>query len=544
MREKAVYGALSVHAIAGTHVVLLGIDMSEESSEGVLGFAIERTDHTEDERYWLRGFKTFEQTDPGVPGCPVSTLEHPVQSFLWGDFSAKPSHSYTYRIVATRGKPKWLTLEEFVEVRIDTEDDTVGTHAVYFNRGVAASQEYARKFGNKPPEEVPDREAWVWLSRGLEEALLEFIGQAHGERYALRAALYEFYYPPVLEAFRDAHRSGADVRIVFDAKPGPGSPNEENRAAIDEARIKGLTVPRESNPSFIAHNKFIVLLEDGIPRQVWTGSTNITDGAIFGHSNVGHVVRDFEVAAMYLDYWEQLHDDPEAKDLRPWTDARTPVPPVPPPGGASAVVFSPRSSLDALEWYAQQMDAANSAVFLTAAFGINDLLESVLKEEKDYLRYVLLDKEDEDMELISRDENNRLAVGGEIGELTLGRWLAERLTGLNEHVKYIHTKYMLIDPLSEEPLLVTGSANFSDASTRNNDENMLVIRGDSRVADIYLGEFMRLFNHFYFRYVASRGHDSGETDASGTGHLTPTDRWREDYYREGPKQKQRQYFAG
>ena len=47
--------------------------------------------------------------------------------------------------------------------------------------------------------------------------------------------------------------------------------------------------------------------------------------------------------------------------------------------------------------------------------------------------------------------------------------------------------------------MITGSANFSDASTRKNDENMLVIRGDRRVADIYLSEFMRLFNHFQFR---------------------------------------------
>jgi hypothetical protein len=39
MRNKAVSGPLSVHAVAGTHVVLLGIDMWEPASQGVLGFA-------------------------------------------------------------------------------------------------------------------------------------------------------------------------------------------------------------------------------------------------------------------------------------------------------------------------------------------------------------------------------------------------------------------------------------------------------------------------------------------------------------------------
>ncbi len=33
----------------------------------------------------------------------------------------------------------------------------------------------------------------------------------------------------------------------------------------------------------------------------------------------------------------------------------------------------------------------------------------------------------------------------------------------------------------------------------SNDENMLIIRGDQRVADIYLTEFNRLFNHYSFR---------------------------------------------
>lgn len=544
MRKKATDGPLSVRAIAGAYVVLLGVDMAEESSGGVLGFAIERIDHTEDERYWLRGLKTFEETDPGVAGGPVSTLEHPVQAFLWEDFTAKARHSYTYRIVALRGKPKKLLQSETVEVRIDTEDDAVGEHAVFFNRGVAGSQAYTRRFKDKPPDEVPNGEAWKWLSRGLQEALLGFIRQAQGDRHGLRAALYEFQYAPVLRAFKDASENGADVRIVYDARQtgSKKDPSEKNHTAIDDAAIEDLVIPRKANPSYIAHNKFIVLLEDGEPRQVWTGSTNITDGGIFGHSNVGHLIRDPEVAARYLSYWEELGKDPEAKVLRPRVETATPIPDGAPDADSIGAVFSPRSSLEALQWYAKRMDAAATAVFLTAAFGVNDLLEEVLKEDKDYLRYVLLDKEDEDMEVLSRDPDNRFSVGGVYGDSRLGNRLVERLSGLNGHVKYIHTKYMLIDPLSDDPLLITGSANFSDASTKNNDENMLVIRGNTRVADIYLGEFMRLFNHFYVRHAASGESNSNPTSASK--HLTPDDRWREAYYRGGPKQKERVYFAG
>ncbi len=285
----------------------------------------------------------------------------------------------------------------------------------------------------------------------------------------------------------------------------------------------------------------MVLLEDGQPRQVWTGSTNVTAGGIFGHSNVGHVVRDPEVAARYLAYWEELSADPEARELRPPVEAATPVPEGPPEAGKTTVLFSPRSSLRALEWYAERMAEAKTAVFLTAAFGINELIERVLEEDKDYLRYVLLEKEDEDMEVLSRDPDNRFAVGATYGDTQLGNLLAERLSGLNRHVMYVHTKYALVDPLGDDPLVITGSANFSDASIKNNDENMLLIRGDARVADAYLGEFMRLFNHFFARNLVSRQQDPSQSRET---YLKPDDSWREAHYREGPQQKERLYFAG
>lgn len=86
-----------------------------------------------------------------------------------------------------------------------------------------------------------------------------------------------------------------------------------------------------------------------------------------------------------------------------------------------------------------------------------------------------------------------------------------KLLHINSHVGYIHSKFLLRDPLGHDPIVVTGSANFSVASTNANDENMIVIRGNKRVADIYFTEFNRLFNHYYFRAVVeSRGQSSGD----------------------------------
>ena len=70
---------------------------------------------------------------------------------------------------------------------------------------------------------------------------------------------------------------------------------------------------------------------------------------------------------------------------------------------------------------------------------------------------------------------------------------------------------------------------------------MLVIRGDSRVADVYLGEFMRLFNHFFARNLVGRQQDPS---TSRRTHLRLDDSWRVAYYRDGPQQMERSYFAG
>jgi phosphatidylserine/phosphatidylglycerophosphate/cardiolipin synthase-like enzyme len=94
-----------------------------------------------------------------------------------------------------------------------------------------------------------------------------------------------------------------------------------------------------------------------------------------------------------------------------------------------------------------------------------------------------------------------------------------------------------MDPLSEDPIVVTGSANFSDASTNDNDENMLIIRGDKRVADIYFTEFNRLFNHYYFRSVteatkrrlAAGGTPVADPNAEANLFLAENDDWLAKY---------------
>jgi phosphatidylserine/phosphatidylglycerophosphate/cardiolipin synthase-like enzyme len=142
-------------------------------------------------------------------------------------------------------------------------------------------------------------------------------------------------------------------------------------------------------------------------------------------------------------------------------------------------------------------------------------------------------------------KNNVYQASGAELDTELGQWVAEtdtRALGLNVHVAFVHTKFLLSDPLGADPIVVTGSANFSVASTKDNDENMVIIRGDRRVADIYFTEFNRLFNHYYFRSVAER---STAEETAKALELVENDSWLADKYQPGTLRTKRvEQFTG
>jgi len=142
---------------------------------------------------------------------------------------------------------------------------------------------------------------------------------------------------------------------------------------------------------------------------------------------------------------------------------------------------------------------------------------------------------------LRKQVENRFSVGNLLSTNRFDRWVREELPGLNTNVRFIHTKFALIDPLGRDPVVISGSANFSESSTTDNDENMLVIRGNRRVADIYLGEFMRLWSHYAFREWAAAQDKPEETKFR---FLDVDNRWWRSYFGNSARSRQRAYFSG
>ena len=293
----------------------------------------------------------------------------------------------------------------------------------------------------------------------------------------------------------------------------------------------------------------MVKLEDGQPIAVWTGGTNFSEGGIFGHSNVAHVVEENAIAQKYLDYWTALSGNPKSGAMKKQVELISSIPPMPVPLGTS-VLFSPRKNLDALQFYANLALSATNGLFMTFAFGINQIFKNVYRTSTAPFRLALLEKTTRPMkdgpekkaeERLIQDLRNMpqnvFAVGDFIRTNKFDGWVKEKLSGLNKNVKFVHNKFMLVDPLTEDPIVIAGSANFSDASTKNNDENMIIVRGNTRIADIYLGEFMRLFSHHSFRESLKWRRPDEPPKPLLLGD------WWKDSFGNTPRSSRRKYFA-
>ncbi|MFJ4142631.1 phospholipase D-like domain-containing protein [Pseudomonas sp. NPDC089734] len=552
-------GGLKVQAIAGTYVISLGMDLPESECDGFLGFSIHRTDHTSGKAMFLNGMKAFAETDPGFPaGSEYSSEQHPIQSFQWADYSVQPDHRYTYRVLARKGTPQVLTTYAEVVFNITSENPETGEHAIYFNRGVAASQEYARRFGDRAPEKVApgkgylENPAFVWLSRGLYEAMTHFIESADPDHDSFRIAAYEFTFSPFLDTLKRAIDRGVDIQIIYDGRENSdGVPGQTNRNAVMAAGLTPFSVERTRPKSVISHNKFIVRLHDGKPVSVWTGGTNFSKGGIFGHSNAAHLIKIPEVASKYLEYWSVLKNDPEHAPLTQAVESITPLPDSSLPGKGTTAIFSPRTTLESLDLYAGYAMKARQGLMMTFAFGMNDIFKKVYQTSNAPFRLALMEQktrpmkespekktEEESIQKLRNMPQNVFAIGNFIRTNSIDGWVKERLSGLNANVRYVHDKFMLIDPLGNDPIVIAGSANFSAASILKNDENMVVVRGDKRVADIYLGEFMRLWSHHAFR-------ESLQWRRPGDPPVKPlrTDDWWRDSFGNTERSARRQFFA-
>ena len=268
MEDKVAGATLTVRAIAGLHVVFLawdftnglpasaGSDFCPDSRSSVRSSSAPAPSSN---GYMLRGTKRFQTKDEGLePGTPVPTDEHPIQSFQWGDYTVHPATRYRFRVIPVTDGHKLLRLpdDQAVTIEIETEtevgsvDGTGVRHDIYFNRGVAGSQAFVRRFKSTyivngkftANQDDTTIEPMQWLSRGLFEGLQRFLAFATDSSFSLKAMLGRVPLPAGRAALQGGGRSGCPRRHPVRSAELPGGERGDHRNGEDETGLQAAGV--------------------------------------------------------------------------------------------------------------------------------------------------------------------------------------------------------------------------------------------------------------------------------------------------------------
>ena len=78
-------------------------------------------------------------------------------------------------------------------------------------------------------------------------------------------------------------------------------------------------------------------------------------------------------------------------------------------------------------------------------------------------------------------------------------WVTEIL---NAGFAIIHDKIVVIDPFSDNSVTIIGSHNLGHKASYDNDENLVIIKGNKNLAMAYATHVLDVYDHFAARYLA------------------------------------------
>ena len=548
---------------------------------GCMGFAIYRIDKKEKETA-LPSHAVFKGSTikPGQ-----TTAEFPIQKFYWKDPYARleaektGNRKFRYKVVPLEGKPGSLTpmknLPHLISNEIEISSEiSASVHAV-FNRGLISTQRVSRALKGKPSKgklipmiSDPKNGLRASLSGDMVEALTNFVDRAKSSG-KIYAALYELGDEELIAKLEGLGKrlqvvlSNSDVTDA-DTK----AKTDGNKPARDRlAKTDGTQWDRIMPTNHIGHNKFLVYTDKGgKPQAVLFGSTNWTPTGLCAQTNNTLVIEDPKLAARYLSYWKKLAADTKAAKgaaqalqgakLRSWDAGTKDFTLV---GGESLQSwFSPntpkaRSSNTKNEKrppdmsrIVERIDRAQHAILFLAFYPGTPSLANwtalALRKNKNlFVRGCVTNKSASEgfyYELKGMTPPKKVkgdktpvkqdprVIGAEAfdGKIIPEGWQKEIL---NAGFAIIHDKILVIDPFSDDCVVITGSHNLGHKASFNNDENLVIIEGNKKLAVAYATHVLDVYDHFAWRYMVKRF--KGEKAANQSLKSAP-DEWLDQYF--------------
>ncbi len=338
------------------------------------------------------------------------------------------------------------------------------------------------------------------LIRAAGDTLIAYINRA---KYSIDIALYDYvedstwyeggYVPPIHTAINNAHTRGVKIRWL-------SNPTDSSKGFVNAITPNyGLALINKAIPTFartdvsgIMHDKFMVI--DGRSTKVsdpivWTGCMNWEPGQIDKDINNVIIFQDSALAHGYLAEFNQM-----------WGDTVE--------GGSansSKAVFGAKKHNKSKHgflidghlvelWFSPQADDSTSNHIVS--------VEKLAKTEIDFEMFTFTYATD-DAQLSTDAKSGSIKVYGIMDQAstsyspytTLSGTMGSNLLvykGLPGYYSngICHSKYMLVDPcdMAADPIVLTGSHNWSSSAETVNDENTVIVH-DSSVANQYYQAF-------------------------------------------------------
>ena len=488
----------------------------------------------------------------------ISSADQPIRKYNWRDVFEVRDRTYRYRVVAMTGPKQSLAGVPAAESDWVNVTSQFGNAQVYFNRGILATQRVADVIWNptqKKPDfqkiedmiKDPDSELRKSLSGQLFGALTKLLDRAKRDGGSCWASLYELTDPVLIERLahcddlhlilsnnNDEKKKDKKKIIIYDGK---------NQPAVKQLRNAKELIRRYMPQGQIGHNKFMVYVDpNGNPKAVLTGSTNWTPSGLCTQSNNAILIESTDLAKQFLKYWHDLKDDAD--------EAVIPKEPAPMKkiqgktlrgkcvtprdtfelneGSTVSVWYSPNAPsllrsvkkgakppatpIDMTGVYKILAGAKQSVLFLAFMPGmansegsfhfLKELANVATAKPGLFVRGAVSDPgltKEFDLKILTSGPNEDSMISSPQG--IFKNFAAWR----KEIYKYghaiIHDKTIVVDPFSKDCVVIAGSHNLGFRASSNNDENMLIIRGDRQVAQAYAAHVMDIFEHYRSRWI-------------------------------------------
>ena len=355
-----------------------------------------------------------------------------------------------------------------------------------------------------------------------------------------------------------------------------------------------------NNSTAIGHDKFAVYVKNGTAQIVMTGSTNWTETGLCTQSNNVIILNDPATAQIYLDFWHRLKADPQPKPV-PMTiksDKQTfvgsapnnanqsqkqrdsnmrPYGPTKPGGSNVEIWFSPNTSTNKktadspmpgdLNDVYSLMDHAKQAIFfltfMPGESGKQNIIGEAAKLASERPELLVLGAISDPRALPNfvppkkgapkpkvkipqpsvwwpAGDQSRVAMIRASAITTPVGDLHPELLSAGHAI--IHDKIIVIDPL--DPIncaVITGSHNLGYKASYDNDENLLIVRGNAALATAYAVHVLDVYQHYLMRakqedqiraaIAAGKKPPALET---GHGFLSTTDAWQSRFFAPSP----------